>query len=74
MLFFRSEEHLRNWDQFDPASEGGIISLDNLVKLFSGKYFTKRFDTDYVSNMRDYGREFIEDLKSLENMGAFWKL
>jgi len=74
MLFFRSEEHLRNWDQFEPNAEGGIISLDNLVKLFSGKYFTQRLDKDYVSNMRDYGREFITEIKSMENMGSFWKL
>ena len=56
------------------GSEEGIITLDSLVKLFSGKYFTKRFDKDYVSNMRDYGREFIKEIKSMENMGSFWKL
>jgi len=74
MLFFRSEEHLRKWDQIKPDSEGGIISLENLVKLFSGKYFTKRFDKDYVSNMRNYGREFITEIRRIENMGSFWKL
>jgi hypothetical protein len=74
MLFFRSEEHLRNWDQFDPANKEGIISLADLVKLFSSKYFTNRFDTDYVSKMREYIGEFISDLKSLNNAGSFWKL
>ena len=74
MTFFRSEEHLRNWAQFEPDKAGGIISLPDLVKLFSGNYFRRRMDTDYVSKMRDYGREMAVTLQGLENAGSFWEL
>ncbi|MBW2061923.1 MAG: hypothetical protein JRI95_10230 [Deltaproteobacteria bacterium] len=74
MLFFRSEEHLRNWAQFDPATIEGVISLPDLVKLFSGNFFRRRLDPDYVSHMRDYGREMVAVLQELEKAGSFWQL
>jgi hypothetical protein len=74
MTFFRSEEHLRNWAQFDPSTEGGIISLPDLVRLFSGSYFTRRMDTDYVSKMSEYMNEMAEALQGLENAGSFWRV
>jgi len=35
MNLFRSEEHIRTWARFDPATEEGILTLLDLVKLFS---------------------------------------
>jgi hypothetical protein len=74
MVFFRSEEHLRNWAQFDPNTEGGIISLPDVVKLFSGSFFTRRMDKDYVSKMPEYMNDMAETLKGLKNAGSFWKM
>ncbi len=74
MTFFRSEEHLRNWAQFDPNTEGGIISLPDVVRLFSGSYFKRRMDNDYVSRMLEYQGEMVELLMSLKNAGSFWKV
>jgi len=74
MLFFRSEEHLRNWAQFDPTTKEGIISLSDLVKLFSGSFFKRRMDPDYVSQIRAYGAEMVRDLQKLEKAGSFWQL
>jgi hypothetical protein len=74
MTFFRSEEHLRNWAQFDPATKEGIISLSDLVKLFSGSLFKRRMDPDYVSHMPEYRAEIVNDLQKLEKAGAFWQL
>jgi hypothetical protein len=74
MTFFRSEEHLRNWAQFDAEKAGGIISLPDLVKLFSGNYFRRRMDPDYVSHMREYGQEMAVTLQGLDNAGSFWQL
>jgi hypothetical protein len=74
MTFFRSEEHLRNWAQFDPNTEGGIISLPEVVRLFSGSCFTRRMDMDYVSKMPEYMTEMVETLQSLKNAGSFWKM
>ncbi len=74
MTFFRSEEHLRNWAQFDPATKEGIISLSDLVKLFSGSLFKRRMDPDYVSHILEYRAEMVNDLQKLEKAGAFWQL
>ena len=74
MTFFRSEEHLRNWAQFDPGKIEGIISLPDLVTLFSGSYFRRRGDPDYVSRMLGYAKEMNQTLQTLKNARAFWKV
>ena len=74
MTFFRSEEHLRNWAQFDPATEEGIIPLDDLIKLFSGRMFRRRLDADYFSRMHEYGADFRATLKDIGKTGPFWSI
>jgi hypothetical protein len=39
MNLFRSEEHIRNWARYDPATKEGIFTLEELVKLFTGDLF-----------------------------------
>ena len=41
-----------------------------MVKLFSGKFFAKRGDPDYVSNMQAYE---METAQTLGGMGSFWE-
>jgi hypothetical protein len=74
MTFFRSEEHLRNWAQFDPETKDGIIQLADLVKLFSSKLFRRRLDPDYLSRMREYGADFMSTLQEIGKVGPFWSL
>ena len=74
MTFFRSEEHLRNWAQFDPSTEDGIIPLPDLVKLFSRNFFRRRLDPDYVSHIREYGPEFMSTLQEIGKTGPYWSL
>ncbi len=73
MNFFRSEEHVRNWARFDPATEDGVVPLKDLVKLFSGRYFRRRLDPDYVSHSREYAREMVKTLDEIGKTGPFWK-
>jgi hypothetical protein len=73
MNLFRSEDHIRNWARFDPAAADGIVSLSDLVKLFSGSYFRRRLDLDWVSRNREYAREMIKTLAELGRTGPFWK-
>jgi hypothetical protein len=73
MNLFRSEEHIRNWARFDPATEEGIIQLDDLVKLFSGNYFRRRMDSDWVSRSREYAREMVATFKEIGKTGPFWR-
>jgi len=74
MLFFRSEEHLRNWKGFQEKTKGGIIALSDLMRLFSGPYFTNRRKPDYFSHMGEYLAAMISSLDTLENAGAYWRL
>jgi hypothetical protein len=73
MNFFRSEEHLRTYDRFDPSTEEGIIPLPDAIKLFSLQYFRRRLDPDYFSKRLNYRGEMSEVLKELGKTGHFWK-
>jgi hypothetical protein len=74
MNFFRSEEHLRNWKDFQENKKGGIIALSDLMQLFSGPYFTKRREPNYFSNMIQYTAAMIATLDTLKNAGLYWRL
>jgi hypothetical protein len=52
----------------------GIISLDDLMKLFSGSYFKNRRDPDYFLKMGEYFGDIITTLDTLENAGSFWRM
>jgi hypothetical protein len=72
MVFFRSEEHLRNWADFTAEKEDGIIPLPDLVRLFSIDFFRKRLDADYVSRIPEYMGEFFATLHAIGKTGPFW--
>ena len=74
MHFFRSEEHLQNWEGFQEKKKGGIIALRDLMRLFSGPYFKRRREPNYFSNMSKYAFDIITTLDSLENAGDYWRL
>jgi hypothetical protein len=73
MNLFRSEEHIRNWDGFAAGTEEGIIPLLDLVKLFSGNYFRRRLDPDWVSRSRQYGAEMVATMIEIGKTGPFWQ-
>ena len=73
MNFFRSEEHIRNWVRFDPATAEGIIPLPDVVKLFSCEYFRRRLDPDYFSKRLNYRAELLKTLKEINKTGPFWQ-
>ena len=73
MNLFRSEEHVRNWSSFVSGTDEGIVPLPDMLKLFSGSYFRRRNDTDYVSHMREYAREMIDTMKEIGRTGPYWR-
>lgn len=73
MLFFRSEEHLKSWAQYDPATKDGISQLSGLLTMFSSNLFKRRLETDYITKMRDYLGELIGEMGSNDNVGIFLK-
>ncbi len=72
MNIFRSEEHVRNWADFKPGTEDGIIPIDDALKAVSGRFFTRRLDPDWFSRRKEYGRELVADLGALGKTGSFW--
>jgi hypothetical protein len=72
MNLFRSEEHIRNWGRYEPAAEQGILPLENVVKVFSGKFFQKRLDPDYVSHGQEYFGEVLSELSEISKVRPFW--
>ena len=73
MNLFRSEEHIRNWASFAKDTDEGITPLPDMVKLFSGAYFQRRLDPDYVLHMFEYAGEMIQIMKTIGKTGPFWK-
>ena len=73
MNLFRSEEHIRNWTGFVSGTDEGIIALPDLVKLFSGNYFRRRLDPDWVSRSRQYGAEMVATMSEIGKTGPFWQ-
>jgi hypothetical protein len=49
MNLFRSEEHARNWSQFDPAYETNLKPLSFWADRFSAERFKARNRTDHFS-------------------------
>ena len=73
MNLFRSEEHIRNYTRFDPATAEGILPLSDVAKVFSGKFLRKRLDPDYVSRNKEYLGEFLADIAELAKTRPFWR-
>lgn len=71
MNLFRSEEHVLSWSEFDPVTSEGILALDDLVTLFSVAHFTRRLDSDYVSQGM-HANELLASLRELGHERPFW--
>jgi hypothetical protein len=72
MNLFRSEEHVRNWAQFDPDNQDGMISLTDLLNLFSCELFRRRMEPGYFSHRAEYRGEFWGLLKEMGKTRPFW--
>jgi hypothetical protein len=72
MNLFRSEEHVRNWSGFKPGTEEGILEMSALLKVFSGNFFTRRLDPNYVSHVMEYRAEIVAALVKIGKTGPFW--
>lgn len=73
MNLFRSEEHVRRWSQFNPASEDGFISLPHLAGFFATESRHHMLDDDYLSAW--YPKRAAERRAYLEAIGKgvpFW--
>ena len=72
MNLFRSEEHIRNWARYDPATEQGVLPLQNVVNVFSGKFMQKRLDSNYASHALEYFDEVVSVISEIAKVRPFW--
>jgi hypothetical protein len=72
MNLFRSEEHIRNWSGYRPGTEEGMVALQDLVALFSGDFFRRRLDADYVSHCGEYVNGFLSAVAEVAKKRPFW--
>ena len=73
MNLFRSKEHVRNWNGFKEKTEGGIIQLPDMVRVFSGNLFNKRrLDPEYVTHFQEYLGELITAMSEIGKTNPFW--
>ena len=72
MNLFRSEEHIRKWARYDPATEQGILPLQNVVNVFSGIFMQKRLDLNYASHALEYFDEVVSVISEIAKTRPFW--
>ncbi len=72
MHFFRSEEHVRDWIDFDPDSAAGIKPVADLAALFSLPLFRRRLAPDYILQLRELVSGYLEGLAQLGEDSPFW--
>ncbi len=73
MNFFRSEEHIRNWAQFNPDSAGASLPLNDEVTVFSTEATKHRLCGDFISQWAPkHLGERAEAAQRLGKTGPFW--
>ena len=73
MNLFRSEEHVRNWSQYDPKSTEGTMPLRDYATLFGIRLFRERLEPVYVPRLMELAPEWITTLVNLGRSGSFWQ-
>ena len=73
MNLFRSEEHVRQWPLYDPASAEGTMPLVAFLEVFSQPLFRERLAPDYVSRVPSLRGDLIATLARVSNNALFWQ-
>lgn len=73
MNFFRSEEHVRAWPDFDPASEDAIMSVADWARCFATEACRTRLAPDTLTRQQAYGAQLLEVLAELGRDGPRWR-
>ena len=75
MNFFRSEEHVRNWAQFNPDSADASLPLNDEMIWANVEATKHRLDGDFISQWANKQRSQREEvLEGLGKTGPFWAL
>jgi hypothetical protein len=72
MNLFRSEEHVRRWARFDPASEDGIRPIADFAALFGLPMFRERSAPDYLHRLPKLREERLFAAEDFAKGSSFW--
>lgn len=72
MNLFRSEEHVRRWALFDPASEDGIRPIGEFAVLFGLPMFRERSARDYLQRLPALRQERLAASERFAKGSPFW--
>ena len=72
MNLFRSEGHARNWRGFKGEAEGGLLTLPQVLAIFSDPMFRVRGASDYLSQYPALRKGFLRTLAQVTRDSAFW--
>jgi hypothetical protein len=74
MNLFRSKEHVKNWSQFKPGTEAGMLSLSDAMKVMSTPRHRNRLSANYVSKVQETMPVFVARLLEVTDNSPFWDL
>ena len=72
MNLFRSEEHARNWNGYSEDAAGGMLSLADIMTIFSAGLFRERLSKTYISDLRDLFVDVAETARRVTKDNPFW--
>ncbi len=72
MNLFRSEEHARNWSGFANDAEGGLLSLAEVMAIFSAPTFRERLNGRYISARPSLRPGLLEAVAAVTQDHPFW--
>jgi len=72
MNLFRSEEHVRRWVLFDPASEDGIRPIAEFAARFGLPIFRERAAPDYLQRLPALRQELLVAWERFAKGSPFW--
>jgi len=63
---------VRNWSGFQDGTDEGILSLNDLMTIFSTPLHTDKLSKNYVSSISVYKSFFLEKIKEIKGNSLFW--
>jgi hypothetical protein len=73
MNLFRSEEHARRWASYKPEAAAGLLTLQQLMDLFSSPVFRHRLSGRYISDLATHYAATAAEFKRITKDDPFWR-
>jgi hypothetical protein len=72
MGLFRSEEHVKNWADYDPAAEEAIMPVADWAQCFAIPSCRTRLEPDTLTRQQSFGDELFGALANFGLTGPRW--